>query len=255
MKSYPITETDCFHHGSICNLYMIDCKPRIVVKMLRNTYHNNKTIIDRFNLEQQILEILESEKTPELVDIDIQSDSPHFAYKHIDGISLDNIISTPAVTNLEPVKVIRQLLTILSHCYDAGIVHSDISPDNILIDKQGELYLIDFGSADLLTNTHPDTSTWISKYRYCSPEQAQGRCWTYQSDLYQCGLIFYELLTGRSLNDGKGKETLAIAARPHDLDLQSIPEKYHSILSRMLETEPENRCTSPRETLISLNTI
>lgn len=243
------------HHGSVADLHTVGDDNLIMVKALREEFINNRLIKERFEREGEILGKLRQSNVPKLVTVDIPLNTPCFAYEYIDGICLNEFIQTEQTRHNEAIDIIRKLLGILSRFHDINLVHSDISPDNIIINKNHDIHIIDFGSADLLQTNDMATSTWISKYCYCSPEQAQGRKWSFPSDLYQAGLVLYEILSGKRFNDGKGRAALAMAANPHINTLDTLDQRYQPVLKALLEPSVEKRCQSPHEALILLNTI
>jgi len=255
MNAISINEDTKLHCGSTSDLHRITHEHDIVIKILRKEYINNDLITKRFAKEKSLLQKLTFNHVPKIVPVNIHSDALFFAYEYIHGIRLNEITCKNNINHDDVINLTRQLLSLLSEFSEVGLIHSDISPDNIILDKQGALHLIDFGSADQPLNNTLSTSTWIAKYAYCSPEQAQGRTWTLQSDLYQVGLILYEMLCKKRFNAGLGRNALAMAASPLELSLETIPQKYHSLLKALLEPEPEKRCLHPSAALMLLNII
>jgi len=243
------------HSGSNADLYKLDSDNPIIVKILKREHINNPIILNRFQKENAVLKNISFDFTPKLINVIINSNTPYYAYEYIDGDCLGKIITNNAKLNITPLKILKKILKVISKISAAGIVHSDISPDNILLDNNLDIHLIDFGSSDILTNANMNTSTWIAKHAYCSPEQAQGLPWSFQSDLFQTGLLFYELLTGRRYNNGVGKQTLAMASNPGKPILENIDSKYHQLLTTLLEPRTEDRCANAKEALNLLDLI
>jgi serine/threonine protein kinase/thioredoxin-like negative regulator of GroEL len=126
------------------------------------------------------------------------------------------------------------------------IIHRDISPQNILITYEGDVKIVDFGIAKAASqNTHTQMGMIKGKIAYMSPEQAMGKSIDHRSDIFSCGIILYELITGTRMFSG---DTMHILSKIRDADyvkpqeLQSdLPRKLLEVFDRALQKEPENR--------------
>jgi serine/threonine-protein kinase len=213
-------------------------------------------LMQRFINEVEIIRSIQSDRTPVLIKSRLDCKRPYFAYEHIDGVSLDKELHEHALPLAQCIDITVQLLTILSslHQGENAIIHSDISPDNIVLSEQGKVYLIDFGCACKLNDQKDSANTWIGKHAYLSPEQAQGHQWTIQSDLYQVGLVFYEMLTGVRRNNGQTqRDMLPLAANPPALQLEAIEDQYHDFIRKMLSVDCEKRHQTAQQALLELN--
>ena len=127
-----------------------------------------------------------------------------------------------------------------------GIVHRDVSPQNILLSFEGEVKVTDFGIAKAMTQTH-ETQTGVlkGKYAYMSPEQAVGAPLDARSDLFACGIVLYELLFERRLFAGKNDlETLENVRRaqvPWPEASEGLFPGLREILAKALQARPEDR--------------
>jgi serine/threonine protein kinase len=237
-------------------------KPHLTLKILRPSILRKQAQIDRFNEELSILKGVQHSSLPELTHSGSVNRLPYLAYQHIKGQtvltllqkSLESEHSRPQIA----MDIMTQLLNSLDylHCLSEPIVHNDVSPENLLINQQDKLFLIDFGCAHILESDRRGTTKWIGKPSYLSPEQAQGRDWDQRSDLYQAGIVFYELLTRRKKNSG-ATERLAktIAANPPHLDLTGIPASLNDFIAKLLHIDPEQRWQSADECNTELGKI
>ncbi|MCC7344799.1 MAG: serine/threonine protein kinase [Deltaproteobacteria bacterium] len=127
-----------------------------------------------------------------------------------------------------------------------GIVHRDVSPQNILLSFEGEVKVTDFGIAKAMTQTH-ETQTGVlkGKYAYMSPEQAVGAPLDARSDLFACGIVLYELLFERRLFAGKNDlETLENVRRaqvPWPEDDEGVFPGLREVLDKALQARPQDR--------------
>lgn len=170
--------------------------------------------------ECELLSALRHPAIPQPVAISSEP-RPFMAYPYLPGHSLRKTMGRPQVAR-GPDQTIAlgiSLLRILSHLHrhSRPIAHGDVRPENVLLDRHGHVRLLDFGCA-----CHVDGqcySSWVAAPRYLSPEQAQGLPWDARSDVYQVGLILYELLVAKPYNpapDARGAILEAARPRPYD---------------------------------------
>jgi eukaryotic-like serine/threonine-protein kinase len=134
-----------------------------------------------------------------------------------------------------------------------GLVHRDISPQNVLISFEGDVKLTDFGIAKVrAVRKHTEIGVLKGKYGYMSPEQVRGESFDGRSDIFALGVVFYELLAGRRLFRGNNPiETLSMIEEMRIPDVKetipSLPEPFIPILMRALTRYPEDRYLSAAE--------
>jgi len=167
----------------------------------------------------------------------------------------------------------RQVLTLLvgvadalATAHDAGILHRDVKPGNILVSKSGYAKLADFGLAkvDALASTQALTSAALQETTrtgivlgtaaYMSPEQAAGRPLDARSDIFAFGLVLYEVLAGRRAFAGKS-EVDTLHAILHDAPgplPATVPIGVRLVVEKTLEKDPADRCQSMRELVVDL---
>ena len=138
----------------------------------------------------------------------------------------------------------------LKHAHDSGVIHRDIKPANLLITKDGEVKLSDFGIAKLFGATGLTADGGVlGTAEYMAPEQAEGRTATHRSDLYSLGGVLYALVAGRPPFQAKSiPEMLQLQrfAQPDPLRRysQDVPDELASIIAQLLEKDPEKRIPS-----------
>ncbi|MGQ4486559.1 protein kinase [Streptomyces sp. SAS_281] len=163
----------------------------------------------------------------------------------VEGTTLKNHIAGGPLSPDAAAALGASLAQALAHAHEAGIVHRDVKPSNILLDSARRPYLADFGISrplDATTRTAPDTL--VGTAAYLSPEQVLGRPVGRPADIYALGLVLLECLTGR-LEYGGGPVEAAIARlhRPPVLPLDA-PEGFRALLGRMTAQEDEARPTA-----------
>ena len=146
-----------------------------------------------------------------------------------------------------------QVCRALEAAHAEGVIHRDLKPQNIMLDKTGRVYVMDFGIArSLVTKGMTQTGALIGTPDYMSPEQAKGQTLDVRSDLFTVGIIFYELLSGQTPYEsdttmGKLWKRTSEPARPiGELD-NTIPQPLAQILTRCLEIDPDKRFASAGE--------
>ncbi len=168
------------------------------VKLVRSGWHDDD-LLRRFRAERQILAALNHPNIARLIDGGLADDAPFLVLEYVDGEPLQRWC---AEHHLDLEARLRLLLTVcdaVAHAHSRLVVHRDLKPSNILVDRDGQVKLLDFGIAKLLEG---EGSREISAIRmftpdYAAPEQVRGDAVTTGVDVYALGLLLYELLTGQ----------------------------------------------------------
>lgn len=243
-------------HGSMSDIYLARHQAAMsydyVLKIMQKRYCEETALRHRFYQESDMLCNLQHLLAPRIFYRGAVQGRPYIIYKYIPGEALSDYLQSDANRDgLQTHAIFTQLLELLHHLHThtETIVHSDISPHNLIIDDDNKLHIIDFGCAQHISHHHL-ANTWIGKRRYLSPEQAQGKAWDHRSDLYQAGLIFYELLTGLPYLCAKDHATLAaVAVNPPQFKLDTIKRKHRKFLIPLLNPDPSLRYQTARECL------
>jgi eukaryotic-like serine/threonine-protein kinase len=159
-------------------------------------------LVDRFERERQILAILDHPNIARLLDGGLTDDGrPWFAMEHVDGEPIDVFCDARSLGVEARLYLFVEVVRAVQAAHSALVVHRDLKPSNILVTRDGRPRLLDFGIAKALdTAADPEaiTRTVLALTpEYASPEQVRGEPAAVASDVYQLGLLLYELLTGR----------------------------------------------------------
>ncbi|MCL4505416.1 MAG: protein kinase [Chloroflexi bacterium] len=222
----------------------------VVLKFLNNMPYDAGGRYFRMKFEQQIL-IGASIRHKHCVQIyggDAASDPPYLIEEYLPGGSLKDRIRKRALSGEESIHVIGQICDALAYLHQRGIVHRDVSLNNIMFDEKNNARLIDFGLARLASApTRSDLGLKVGVALYMSPEQAKGdsSLITPQSDLYSLGIIAYELFANRPPFDGNDLEILThqlktVPIPPAKLDSR-VPVTISSAIMRSLMKDPSRR--------------
>ena len=168
--------------------------------------------IRRFTAERQILATLDHPGIARLIDAGITDDHrPYFVMEYVEGEPIDRYCDSRRLSVRERVALIRDVARAVDYAHRKLIVHRDLKPSNILVTRDGQVKLLDFGIAKLLdTDSEETTSITGPGVRlmtpgYASPEQMTGGSITTATDVYVLGLLLYELLTGTRAQDPEGR--------------------------------------------------
>ena len=148
------------------------------------------------------------------------------------------------------VFIISQVASALDYAHQRGLIHRDVKPQNILVDREGNAKVVDFGIAKGMRDVNlTEAGTGMGTVHYVSPEQARGEPATPQSDLYSTGVVLYEMLTKRLPFEADTPVGVAMQhvntppPRPSTYN-QAIPPDVEGIVLRALAKEPHDRFPS-----------
>jgi eukaryotic-like serine/threonine-protein kinase len=173
----------------------------VAIKVLKRGL-DTEEIVERFLGERQILARLDHPGIVRVVDAGTTDDGlPYLVMDYVEGMPITQYAREHELSVDERLRLFRDVCTAVTYAHQNLIVHRDLKPSNILITREGEVKLLDFGIAKLLepdAAAYPVTITMLRVMtpEYASPEQVQGNPVTTVSDVYSLGVVLYELLTG-----------------------------------------------------------
>lgn len=190
-----------------------------IIKKIRRELASDKTFVDRFLNEGRMLVTLTHSNIVQIFDMGVVDGEYYLAMEYVDGADLRVLLRrlSPGVVPLsESIAVVLEILRGLSYAHRSkdsagrsiGIVHGDVSPSNVLISKEGEVKLIDFGIARPSHATTPESKIQ-GKLAYMSPEQTRGDLLDCRTDIFSTGIVLYEMLTGRRPFSENAQERLS----------------------------------------------
>src|SRR6186997_3030958 len=225
----------------------------VAVKILHERYANDEQFVERFRREATHAAGLSHPNIVSIYDRGVAGGSYYIVMEYIEGRTLKELIVTRGPCPV-PVAIsyTRQILAALRYAHKNGIIHRDIKPHNVLVDREGRVKVADFGIARAGASEMTEAGSIVGTAQYLSPEQARGAPVDESSDLYSTGIVLYELLTGTVPFTGETPVEIAMkhlsqtpeapSARrqdiPHDLDL---------VVLRALAKEPAERYRTAAE--------
>ena len=226
----------------------------VAIKTLKPNYVNQEKFVDRFRREAQTAANLNHPNIVQIFDWGIE-DEPYFVMEYIEGNTLTSIISGNRTVGLNDILYIgSQVANGLKEAHKRGLVHRDIKPGNIMITPDGKVKVTDFGIVSLQNEESDITKTGavLGTASYISPEQAQGKPVSFESDLYSLGTVLYELIAGKPPFTGDSPIATAtkhLTDKPEKLSIyrKDIPKALENAILKLLEKRPSDRFKSAED--------
>ncbi|MEP7071895.1 MAG: serine/threonine-protein kinase, partial [Verrucomicrobiota bacterium] len=222
---------------------------QVAIKLIRRGL-DTEDILRRFRNERQILAQLDHPNIARLLDGGTTEEGlPYFVMEYVEGVPMTTYCEERQMPIRDRLKLFRTICAAVAYAHQHLVIHRDLKPSNILVTTAGEPKLLDFGIAKLLHAEPEAAALTIPGLRamtpeYASPEQIRGQPVTTGSDVYSLGVIFYELLTGRSPYQLKTQEPAELERAITDTD----PAKPSTVLrERILDTPPSEARPIPGE--------
>ena len=201
--------------GGMATVYKAYCRSldRIVaVKILKKEFVNDQEFVDKFVEEAKNAAKLSHPNIVSIYDVGNDGDIYYIVMEYIDGCTLKELIDSKGrFTVSEALKAEIQIASGIEFAHKNKLIHRDIKPHNIIVTKDGNYKVADFGIAKAVsTSTIQVQKDVIGSVHYLSPEQARGGFIDEKSDVYSLGVILYEMLTGKVPFDGENAVGIAM---------------------------------------------
>lgn len=217
----------------------------VAIKMLRVDLAKDSVFLARFRREalasaslnhENIVQVYDTGEqtvtTPEGTEVHV----PYIVMELVEGHTVHQLLTDgqPVPIN-EAVEIMSGVLNALEYSHKRGLVHRDIKPGNVMLTNSGKIKVMDFGIARALEDsgqTMTSTDAVVGTAQYLSPEQARGETVDTRSDLYSCGCMLFELLTGRA--PFKGDSAVSVAYQ-HVAEMPPLPSSIAADISPELD--------------------
>src|SRR4051812_19573193 len=237
--------------GEVFKGHNVQTGDPVAIKIVLPEFAKDEMILELFRKEARVLNHLSHDAIVRyyVFSIDAELGRPYLAMEFVDGPSLGERIASGALPMDDVVYLLRRLADGLQRAHEAGVIHRDISPDNVILPegRVDRAKIIDFGiaRAALTGSATILGGSFAGKYNFVSPEQLGlfGGEITPKSDIYSLGLVVAAAFRGRPL-DMRGSQVEVIEKRRSVPELDRIDPKLQPLLRAMLQPDPANRPAS-----------
>ncbi len=223
-----------------------EIQQRVAVKLLRSEGYSSVWRA-RFLRERQLLASLHHASIVHVIDAGHTPDGrPFLVMEYVEGDPIDTYTANMDVR--DRLKLFLRVCEGVSHAHRRLIIHCDLKPSNIIVDKSGQPKLLDFGIARLLDESGDATQTMerLLTPHYASPEQMAGEAQTTATDIYSLGAVLYKLLAGVAPRENNPSNPKAEITPPSRIN-PDVPVDVDFIVGKALRAEPEERYASVDE--------
>lgn len=249
--------------GGMGRVYLCEhrvMRNKVAIKMLSNRHARDPVRVARFEREARAAAALNHPNIVRAFELDHKGHRPFMVMEHVVGINLHDLINRDGPLEFSNASdIIRQAAIGLSHAHQAGLIHRDVKPSNIMLTKEGVVKVLDLGLARFASDTEDqltiqqDESAVLGTADFIAPEQAmRGYQADERSDIYSLGYTYYFLLAGQvPYPDRQLFEKLTAHQEGSQPNIQlirpDIPQETVELISRMTDRNPENRIQSMLE--------
>lgn len=235
----------------------------VAIKLLRPQFSYDEPSRKRFVIEAKTAAGIAHPNIVDIYDFGETDDGSMFiAMQFVQGANLKDVLQKRGrLSSAETISIIRQACYALQAAHERGLIHRDVKPQNILIDRQGHVHLTDFGIVKALSGPAlTQSGMTFGTAAYMSPEQATGAPIKAGADLYSLGCVMYEMLCGMPPFTGENPAIVAYKQvweqpRPlHDC-VAEVPPSLEAIVMRLLNKDPGRRYESAHDLVADLDAL
>ena len=228
----------------------------VALKIVPEYRGQDQQFIERFRREARIAARLRHPRIVSVHEVGSMGPFPYFSMDFIDGNTLRSVVERKgSLAQEDAISIVVEICRAVAHAHGKGIIHRDLKPENVMIDTEGDVFVMDFGLARAMEDaalTQPGAI--IGTPFYMSPEQLAGEKLDERSDIYSIGLILYYCMTGDELFRADGVTAVMVKHTKTQIRdvvaMQSLlPANLQDVLVSMLEEERNLRARSVKEVL------
>ena len=251
--------------GGMGKVYRVEDKKineEVALKFLRPQIAADRKTIERFRNELKFARRIAHRNVCKMYDLDEEAGTHYITMEYVPGEDLKDMIKmSRQLSTAAAVNIAKQVCEGLAEAHRLGVVHRDLKSSNIMIDRDGNARIMDFGIArSLQAEGLTGAGAMVGTPEYMSPEQAEGKEVDQRSDIYSVGVILFEMLTGRLPFEGDSPLSIAmkhkteVSPDPRDFNAQ-ISEDLSRVILKCMEKDKENRYQDTKELLSELSRI
>lgn len=235
---------------------------KVAIKLIKPEIAADKKTIDRFRNELKFSRKISHKNVCRMYDLNKEEDSYYITMEYVDGEDLKSMIRMMGqLTIKKAISIAEQMCAGLTEAHRLGVVHRDLKPQNVMIDKEGNTRIMDFGIArSIEAKGITDEGIIVGTPEYMAPEQVEGKGIDHRSDIYSIGIILYEMVTGKVPFEGHTPLSIAMKhmtekpQEPREINDQ-IPADLSRVILKCVEKKKENRFMKVDEILLDLKNI
>jgi serine/threonine protein kinase/Tfp pilus assembly protein PilF len=248
--------------GKVYKVHDAQIQEKIALKLIKPEVAQDKKTIERFRNELKLARKIRHKNICQMFDLGEEKGTHFITMEFVPGQDLKGLIrQTGQLAVGTTINIARQICDGLTEAHKSGVVHRDLKPSNIMIDKEGDVRIMDFGIArSLEAKGITGAGVMIGTPEYMSPEQVEGKDVDQRSDIYSLGVILYEMVTGRVPFEGDTPFTVGVKHKserpqnPKEINPQ-ISEDLNNTILKCLEKEKDNRFHNAGGVLSALENI
>jgi len=251
--------------GGMGKVYRVEdkkIKQEVALKLINPDVASDEKTIERFSNELKTARMISHRNVCRMFDLGEEKGTHYITMEYVPGEDLKSFIKRARqLTAGTAINITKQVCEGLVEAHRLGVVHRDLKPQNIMIDKEGNSRIMDFGIARSITwKGITGAGVMIGTPEYMSPEQVDGKDTDQRSDIYSLGVILYEMVTGRVPFEGNTPFTVGVKQKsemprnPQELNSQ-IPDDLSQLILRCLEKDKVKRPQSAGELQSELESV
>lgn len=259
-KRYQIIEE--LGRGGMGRVYKaldLEIDEKVALKVLNPEISSDQKTIERFRNELKLARKIRHKNVCQMFDLDTAENTYFITMEYVSGEDLKSTVNRLGRLSEGKILLIaKQICKGLAEAHRVEVIHRDLKPQNIMIDRAGDVRIMDFGIARTLQPTGlTETGMMIGTPDYMSPEQAVGEPIDNRTDIYSLGVILFELATGRVPFKGDTAVSVALKhkteapPRPKNIN-PSISDRFNDLILKCLEKEKKDRYQSVDEILADI---
>ena len=245
--------------GKVYKAYDEEIKEKVALKLIKPEIAEDNTTVERFRNELKFARKIRHKNVCQMYDLNKEEGSYYITMEYVSGEDLKSFIRRSRRLNIgTAILIAKQVCEGLIEAHKLGVVHRDLKPQNVMIDKDGNARIMDFGIARLLdAKGITDSGLMIGTPEYMSPEQVEGKEADYRTDIYSLGIILYEMVTGQVPFEGETPISIAMQQinkapfDPKEVNPQ-VPEDMSQVILKCVEKKRKNRYQNAKELLSEL---